>query len=560
MATCLVRKYPRHIFSNIVRVSGNKELRCFSTDPTEKPKPAEKDQSDTRKPPVKVDAKPLNFEEAREIAQQVYLRNRKYVEGTLVGWRQYVFGMPDPNKASERGKDVEWYYKRVNFWMKQYENFVGLTEVKASQAKVVEMEKDFIEAQNLRRETHGQIADISKRIKDLHGELEKTNRGEDRYLVLVTQEHQVLKEEREMKEHASAVEKGERDCFSKLSNAVRDSHEQERAQAEKTKYWSVIGSIIGTCIGIIGTTINNRMRMNELRKLVSQNSSVEEIRGIGDEISENLSGHQLHLKGMVEKVQDILNQTGEGMANISHVQPLVESLKESSDKINIKSLEDVVSQLYHRQMELAEVISEYEKAINGKMEEIKTEVFSQNANVVKLSENQANDRKEVEAAIKEKIEDQKRSLQVLVNQNKNMMNSVEYRTKAIDEKQKKNFEVLVTQNQSLLENVETYSKEMNEKIKDVRSLLIHASQVPKVDPTLVKRLDILEKGQSNLNKKVKMANDGATDHEDLLTQIDDRFVNILSEHQEKMKKNILVSGILVAALTPMAVFAANRFI
>ena len=39
---------------------------------------------------------------------------------------------------------------------------------------------------------------------------------------------------------------------------VRDSHEKERAQAEKTKYWSIIGSIIGTCIGIVGTTIINR--------------------------------------------------------------------------------------------------------------------------------------------------------------------------------------------------------------------------------------------------------------------------------------------------------------
>ena len=31
-------------------------------------------------------------------------------------------------------------------------------------------------------------------IQDIHLELEKTHRGEDKYLVLVTQEHQVLKE------------------------------------------------------------------------------------------------------------------------------------------------------------------------------------------------------------------------------------------------------------------------------------------------------------------------------------------------------------------------------
>ena len=31
----------------------------------------------------------------------------------------------------------EWYAERLSFWMKRYENFVGLTEVKASQALVV---------------------------------------------------------------------------------------------------------------------------------------------------------------------------------------------------------------------------------------------------------------------------------------------------------------------------------------------------------------------------------------------------------------------------------------
>ena len=31
------------------------------------------------------------------------------------------------------------YSQRVSFWMKRYENFVGLTEVKAAQAKVVEV-------------------------------------------------------------------------------------------------------------------------------------------------------------------------------------------------------------------------------------------------------------------------------------------------------------------------------------------------------------------------------------------------------------------------------------
>ena len=49
------------------------------------------------------------------------------------------------------------YAKRVNFWMKRYENFVGLTEVKAAQGKVVQMEKAFVETQELRRDLQMQV-------------------------------------------------------------------------------------------------------------------------------------------------------------------------------------------------------------------------------------------------------------------------------------------------------------------------------------------------------------------------------------------------------------------
>ena len=49
--------------------------------------------------------------------------------------------------------------------MCRYENFVGLTEVKAAQARVVECEKKFIEIQEMRREAQKMISDVRKRIK-----------------------------------------------------------------------------------------------------------------------------------------------------------------------------------------------------------------------------------------------------------------------------------------------------------------------------------------------------------------------------------------------------------
>ena len=52
--------------------------------------------------------------------------------------------------------------------MKRYENFVGLTEVKAAQARVVERERKFIEQQELRREAQAKITEVQKKIKVSH--------------------------------------------------------------------------------------------------------------------------------------------------------------------------------------------------------------------------------------------------------------------------------------------------------------------------------------------------------------------------------------------------------
>ena len=74
-------------------------------------------------------------------------------------------------------------------------------------------------------------------LKSLYDELERTHRGQYKYLELVTQEHHVLQEQAALIEKLNLHEREEREAFSKLSKAVRNSHESERAQAEKTKYW-----------------------------------------------------------------------------------------------------------------------------------------------------------------------------------------------------------------------------------------------------------------------------------------------------------------------------------
>lgn len=131
------------------------------------------------------------------------------------------------------------------------------------------------------------------------------SRGEDRYLQLVTKEHAIIKEEKAALGHFDVLEKFERDHFSALSAAVRESHEKEREYAEKTKYWSVIGSVIGAVLGILGTTLSNHIRLKELRGMVksANNGRLEEL--IID-TSETLKSQYNTMQGFVGELKSLL--------------------------------------------------------------------------------------------------------------------------------------------------------------------------------------------------------------------------------------------------------------
>ena len=79
-------------------------------------------------------------------------------------------------------------------------------------------------------------------------------RGEDKYLVLTMQEHQLLKEEQHLINEQRQAETRETEAMAVLSNSVRESHEKERAHAERTKYWTIIGLMVGLLTGICSTS------------------------------------------------------------------------------------------------------------------------------------------------------------------------------------------------------------------------------------------------------------------------------------------------------------------
>lgn len=228
-------------------------------------------------------------------------------------------------------------------WMQKYEDFVGLTEVMAAHNRVLEVctvllyiyslikillfqaEMKFVKSQEERQEAQREISANQSKLQDLHAELDRIPIGDDKFLGLITQKHAIIKEERRLKEEFKLFEKNERENFAALSHTVRDSHEKERAQAEKTKYWSIIGSILGTMLGIFGTTINNRLRMKELRSLVEEatvkNNSTFNVEEVKNEVIAVIKQHIVSdpSKGITvqELPQEKWNQLEDSFSEIS---------------------------------------------------------------------------------------------------------------------------------------------------------------------------------------------------------------------------------------------------
>ncbi|XP_076012871.1 mitochondrial potassium channel isoform X2 [Genypterus blacodes] len=156
----------------------------------------------------------------------------------------------------------------MNYWWERYEEFVGLNEVREAQTKVTEAEAAFMVARGMVKEAHASLEALQVRLKEVRDRLDRVSREEAHYLELATSEHKLLQEERRLRTAYENAEGSERERFSLFSAGVRESHDKERTRAERTKNWSVIGSVLGALIGVMGSTYINRVRLLELKNLL----------------------------------------------------------------------------------------------------------------------------------------------------------------------------------------------------------------------------------------------------------------------------------------------------
>ncbi|XP_016005323.2 mitochondrial potassium channel isoform X2 [Rousettus aegyptiacus] len=195
-------------------------------------------------------------------------------------------------------------------WWDRYEEFVGLNEVREAQGNVTEAEKMFMVARGLVREAREDVEAHQAKLKEVRDRLDRISREDNRYLELATQEHRMLQEEKRLRAAYLRAEDSEREKFSLFSAAVRESHEKERTRAERTKNWSLIGSVLGALIGVAGSTYVNRVRLQELKALLLE--AQKGPASLQEAIREQASSYSLQQRDLHDLMTDLrgLVQTG----------------------------------------------------------------------------------------------------------------------------------------------------------------------------------------------------------------------------------------------------------
>lgn len=150
---------------------------------------------------------------------------------------------------------------------------------------------------------------------------------------------------------------------------MRESHEKERSRAERTKNWSVIGSVLGAIIGVMGSTYINRVRLQELKSLLleaqkgpaslqevikvqasSNKSQQEELRCLIDALKVAITnGTDVKLVSVPtasqsailpskpsiseEAIKEMLLHSQRAQSNINDLKPQMEQIRQSLGKV-----------------------------------------------------------------------------------------------------------------------------------------------------------------------------------------------------------------------------------
>jgi chromosome segregation ATPase len=156
---------------------------------------------------------------------------------------------------------VDSVQQNFNWFNQQYEKVFGIAEIREMQSKVLDVEKEFVGVTQQRKVCQDKIEHFKDEIKKIRDKLEMTPRQSDNYLNLITQEHNLLREQLALEVQLKQFKEQEQFLLDNLSKLLRQSHELERLRQERSKYWQIISialSLVGSLVAIVAQRVRNQ--------------------------------------------------------------------------------------------------------------------------------------------------------------------------------------------------------------------------------------------------------------------------------------------------------------
>ena len=237
--------------------------------------------------------------------------------------------------------------------------------------------------------------------------------------------------------------------------------------------------------------------------------------------------------------------------NLERMSELCDIMKESSDKINVRGIDKSLEELRQQQESLNSVITSHRDQVDAKIQELLEDIFSQRQQLQVINA----------AAVKDREKDLK------------LHEKREAELKATSES-------MSQQSSALRETMLNSVKSIDEKMKDVRSLLLHQSQVPKETEKWIEKLErvektqmlLVQKGFDNVNRKLDEAAESRrhtlsalrgqyrSDTAELQVMELDNMSVMMAEHQRKTQHAVVMTGLVVGVMTPIVMYAVNKLL
>ncbi|GFR31304.1 uncharacterized protein TNCT_518111 [Trichonephila clavata] len=205
-------------------------------------------------------------------------------------------------------KDI--WEEKMKIWMKKYEDLFGITKLSEMHERVLEVQNQVQSTQEKRRNVQDEIFKVQQKLQEMHDILHKMSLGDTMYIRVATQVHELIIEQKRLREAFTMYDQTERELQTTLALAINNSQDHERTYREKNKYLSLITGVVGGLLGLIGSSINNwrhRKDIKEFAKDISHQvtdlqKTIVKLNSIITSDSENVQ------QGDPKVIQDLLSE------------------------------------------------------------------------------------------------------------------------------------------------------------------------------------------------------------------------------------------------------------